>query len=102
MGNAEVTAIRRTRLNLLLNALRQKVAFTLGDYTEAEEAKQLKQTGAVINTETIDARLKTSQAKAAEAAGATIAGAHVLGSLDQGETLASRDVSPRGRPAPPC
>ena len=78
MGKAEVTAIKRTRLNLLLNALRQKFAFPLVDYTQAEGATQPKQAGAESNVEAIDALLKSSQAKASAAAGATIAVAHVL------------------------
>ena len=77
MHRLNITALKRTRVNLLMNALRSKFALPLLDYTKAEvEAQKVTE----ISDSTVDAigaLIRASQSKATEA-GSTITVAHVL------------------------
>ena len=76
MGNLGITVLKRTRVNLLMNALKQKFGMPLVDYTKEEQPPQVMGKEKEYGLEAIDALLKTSQDKAAS--GSTVAVAHVL------------------------
>ena len=73
----QVTALKRTRVNLLFNAIRAKFLLPLQDYTKAEVEKP-KETdkGGEFNLDAIDALLKASRSRATD--GASVSVAHVL------------------------
>ena len=94
MVSLDLTTIKKTRINLLMNALKQKYGMPLLDFTKQQEkpAEVMQQTGFSVTA--LDAFIKAAQDKATGATGSTVAVAHVLDqtSTEQLALLPQADV----------
>ena len=90
MRALDVTALKRTRVNLLLNALRLKFSLGLTDYTKFEATEQKQSDN--VNAEAIEALLRTAMLKPATLN--TVRVAHVLdqASADEVPPLEAAEV----------